>query len=241
MINNGAGSSKNVSVMQTPSRAPVALRNRQDSLDQADTSELRFPGFHNSFAQSPPKRSPSKTAKNGTQSRAKGKEKATDPVTAVMFSPSKGRPHAFVFDDSGVDDSIQDYDAEMNVGDGSPRRRSARLEAPITRPDIPDTPSVNGIDFPSDFVEDPIIAEEPCRGVDWREEASRLVFYLKIVADRSFLSFIIFCFRMSVPDRRLSRYTSLSLRRRQMRTTSKLRLLYLKLLGRSIRFWTPMA
>jgi hypothetical protein len=133
-------------------------------------SDLRFPGFQNSFAQSSPKRSPSKTARSNLQRKGKEKEDFVDLVASVTFSPSKGPPRTFVFDDSGMDDSIQDYDAEMTFGDGSPRRRSARLGATKSIPEAPHTPPISGVELSPDYEDAPVVIEDSYKGVDWREE-----------------------------------------------------------------------
>lgn len=174
------GLERSTSLLQTPSRAPVARRKGQERQEHANAPDLRFPGFQNSFAQSSPLQSPSRPIRIGTQNKSnsnsnnsKGKARSDDTSRPILFSPSKGPPRTFVFDDSGGDDTIQDYDADLapEIGDGSPRRRSSRL---LTKhgPEIPETPSVNGIDLPLDFDDNHILAVDQFRGIDWMEEAS---------------------------------------------------------------------
>ena len=169
-----SGLERSNSVLQTPSRAPVTRRKKQEMQEQANASDLQFPGFQNSFAQSSPHRSPTKPLKSGTQGKAKNKEKSQDGSSSILFSPSKGPPRAFVFDDIGGDEPIQDYDAEAapEPGDGSPRRRTSRLQATKHGPDVPDTPSVNGVELPLDFDDNQVDVDDRFRGIDWKEEVS---------------------------------------------------------------------
>ena len=98
-----------------------------------------------------------------------------------LFSPSKGPPRVFDFggNDAG-DETIQDFEMDIPIGDGSPRRRSKGLDA---RTEVVQTPSVASGGFIVEADDDQTSGEEPFHGIDWREEVCDFQVYQEAVCD----------------------------------------------------------
>jgi hypothetical protein len=172
------------SILETPSRTQNAFKEKKAKVVQQgrpNVSEVKFPGFENSFAHGAPAHSPTRT-RNGGQTndfvaprltqRGKSKDKAQNQVIPNLFSPSKGPPKVFNFDDlSAADETIQDFDGDVVIGDGSPHRH----KPPENFDGVQTTPSISGCDIFIEPEEEQVLSEVPFVGIDWREEVKILV------------------------------------------------------------------
>ncbi|KAL5528440.1 hypothetical protein ACEPAF_7576 [Sanghuangporus sanghuang] len=188
-------------IMNTPSMKGGAGENRGDSRVRTgvklrpSVSEMKFPGFENSFLPSSPSNSPTRSRQftsavrndAGVRTPTKSnKGKATDPAPSRarngFLSPIKlpsltFKPPADAdFDKIQMDDCIQDFDVDIGPNDGSPRSRckSVRTESsPTTDRGLC---SAADLGFSDDMDMDIVMEGDIFEGINWSEELHYMLF-----------------------------------------------------------------
>ncbi|THH05276.1 hypothetical protein EW145_g4910 [Phellinidium pouzarii] len=187
---NAAGPSGGYSVRQTPSRRRQNFEGESPKISAGTHSavpEPKFPGFENSFLQSSPLRSsPHRSTSNlelrnnrtpQKHSRDKGKDNARERGANGPFSPAKIPPLnlrpslAVAYNNPPTDDFIQDFDGDVVINDGSPRRPfKAVKEGSSPGLDQGDFSSVIDSELICDPDGDILLEDDSFRGIDWNEE-----------------------------------------------------------------------
>ncbi|KAL5507293.1 hypothetical protein ACEPAH_6749 [Sanghuangporus vaninii] len=188
-------------IMNTPSMKGGAGENRGDGRVRTgmklrpSVSGMKFPGFENSFLQSSPSNSPTRSrqftsaVRNDAGVRTPTKSnrgKATDPAPSRarngVLSPIKlpsltFKPPADAdFDKIQMDDCIQDFDVDIGPNDDSPRSRckSVRTESsPTTDRGLY---SAGDLGFSDDMDMDTVMEGDIFEGINWSEELHYMLF-----------------------------------------------------------------
>lgn len=210
---NTAGLNRNNLAFDTPSRRGPDLVEKLGPPRTATKShpiipELKFPGFENSFLPSSPVNSPSRSHHNaanlnGSVARTPQKVNGKNPPLVrgknVVLSPVKiptltlklaGAQSGF--DELAMDDSIQDFEGDVEMNDGSPRRKSKSIKvgsSPFIGQD--DMSSVVDFDL-SDGPNREIQPEEIFEGIDWSDEVRLLVFQCLLILTLFQLHYLLF-------------------------------------------------
>ncbi|KAH8119396.1 hypothetical protein DFH11DRAFT_1564797 [Phellopilus nigrolimitatus] len=193
---NPAGLIKDSTLEETPSRQRIRFETYDQEKSPRNAAktrlagpDLKFTGFENSFLQSSPVKSPSRLRHSAAnlpaiytprkKARGKGKEAMASGVfSPVRMPPLTLRPNTgHDRDRSFIDDSIQDFNVDVEMGDGSPRIYSESVrDGSSPGRDPGDLSSVVDMELLDDPEGSTSLEADNFDGIDWSEELHSMLF-----------------------------------------------------------------